>query len=272
MSGGNATRLLSIAVAWHLCSPPATANSVEDGKLALERQDYVLAHRMFAEAAHAGDPEGAFNLGHDFHMGSGVKGSIPDAILWFRTAAEKGHVQAMIRLSEIYERADGKPPNNAMAIHWLHKAAQHGEPFALTKLAGLFRYGNEGVPKNPQLAFKLNLRSAEAGERVGMQAVAAQYQFGQGVPQNYVRAHMWYNLLAAMPAPKHSDGVLKDFLDASSDSFRQGHEDSRNKLARMMTVEQIAEAQDLASRWVPSPDNLVDADLKAALDEAFPED
>jgi TPR repeat protein len=51
------------------------------------------------------------------------------------------------------------------------------------------------------------------------------YRHGHGVPQDYVRAHMWYNLAA-------SRGL---------DAFW------RNAMAAKMTPAQIAEAQRLAS-------------------------
>ena len=57
------------------------------------------------------------------------------------------------------------------------------------------------------------------------------YDNGRGVLQDYVRAHMWYNLAAAQgnkPATKN-----------------------RDLLAKRMTPAQIAEAQKLAREWRP---------------------
>jgi TPR repeat protein len=57
------------------------------------------------------------------------------------------------------------------------------------------------------------------------------YANGQGVPQDYVLAHMWVNLSAA-----------------------QGYEEAKNGgdvIAKRMTSEQIAEAQRLARDWKP---------------------
>jgi len=56
------------------------------------------------------------------------------------------------------------------------------------------------------------------------------YDKGQGVPQDYVQAHMWLNLAAA-----------------------QGQEQAptlRDILAKHMTHEQIAEAQRLTREWL----------------------
>ncbi len=57
------------------------------------------------------------------------------------------------------------------------------------------------------------------------------YRKGEGVPKDYVQAHMWYTLAAA-----------------------QGDKDAgefRDLLAEKMTPAQIAEAQRLAREWKP---------------------
>jgi TPR repeat protein len=55
------------------------------------------------------------------------------------------------------------------------------------------------------------------------------YMNGQGVPQDLVQAHMWFNLAAA-----------GGYADAQK---------SRDSVAAKMTPAQIAEAQRLASEW-----------------------
>ena len=57
------------------------------------------------------------------------------------------------------------------------------------------------------------------------------YENGDGVPQDYIQAHMWFNLAGARG-------------DA------QGIKD-RDALSREMTPDQIAEAQRLAREWKP---------------------
>ena len=63
----------------------------------------------------------------------------------------------------------------------------------------------------------------------------AQYNLGEmndgrGVPQDYIRAHMWYNLSSA------NDDILG--------------QNKRDEIAEKMTAEQIAEAQKLAKECV----------------------
>jgi TPR repeat protein len=70
------------------------------------------------------------------------------------------------------------------------------------------------------------------------QGVAAQhylgymYYFGEGVPQDLVRAHMWFNL-----------GAAKGDLEANA---------LRDIVEQRMTPAQIAEAQKLAREWKPT--------------------
>jgi TPR repeat protein len=62
------------------------------------------------------------------------------------------------------------------------------------------------------------------------------YYHGQGVPGNYVTAHMWLNLSAA----QGNRSALKG-------------RNVRDKVETLMTPEQIAEAQKLAREWKPKP-------------------
>ena len=64
------------------------------------------------------------------------------------------------------------------------------------------------------------------------------YATGQGVPQDYVMAHMWTNLAAAQ-----SSGVERDI-------YVRG----RDGIAAQMTADQIAEAQRRAREWTPTPE------------------
>ena len=62
---------------------------------------------------------------------------------------------------------------------------------------------------------------------------------GDGVPQDYVQAHMWVNLAASR--------------FAVSQVGRERAIKSRDLVAAKMTPAQIAEAQKLAREWKPKP-------------------
>ena len=73
--------------------------------------------------------------------------------------------------------------------------------------------------------------AADQGDADAQNNLGVMYANGEGVPQDYVRAHMWFNLSAA-----------------------QGNQDAaenRDSIAKRMTPAQIAEAQKLAREWQP---------------------
>ncbi len=75
-------------------------------------------------------------------------------------------------------------------------------------------------------------KAAEQGDEVAQFSLGDMYESGTGVPQDYVLAHMWFNLAAAKGYP-----------------FAR---DRRDYLAQYMTPDQIAEAQRLAREWKPT--------------------
>jgi TPR repeat protein len=69
--------------------------------------------------------------------------------------------------------------------------------------------------------------------------LGAMYGEGRGVPQNYVLAHMWFNL-AASKGHELSLGFTED------------EPGNRDMVTRLMTPAQIARAQSLAARCLAS--------------------
>ncbi len=78
-------------------------------------------------------------------------------------------------------------------------------------------------------------KRAEQGDASAQYGLGSMYYNGQGVPEDHVQAHMWYNLAA---------------LDLTGDD-KEAAVKNRDSLAEKMTSEQIAEAQRLAREWKP---------------------
>jgi TPR repeat protein len=77
---------------------------------------------------------------------------------------------------------------------------------------------------------------ADRGDAMAQYRLGFMYLEGRGVPQDHVRAHMWFNLSAAR-------GSL-------------GGAAMRDQLAKQrMTPAQIAEAQKLAREWKPTAEH-----------------
>ena len=81
-------------------------------------------------------------------------------------------------------------------------------------------------------ALRLIRPLAEQGDANAQYNLGVFYDNGLGVPQDKVRAYMWFNLSAAQG--------------------REGAAAFRDLIARRMTPAQIAEAQRLAREWKPN--------------------
>jgi len=80
---------------------------------------------------------------------------------------------------------------------------------------------------------------AKQGNATAQNNLGAMYSSGQGVPQDYAKAHMWYNLAASKLPPGGAGGGRDTAVK------------SRDNVAKRMTPAQIAEAQKLAGEWRP---------------------
>jgi tetratricopeptide (TPR) repeat protein len=176
---------------------PASAGPFEDAVAAYQRGDYATALRLWHLLAEQGDADAQFHLGVMYESGQGVLRSDAEAIKWYRKAAEQDDAVAQFNLGVMY--AKGVSPNHAEAALWYRLAADHG-------LAGA--------------QFNLGMTYVE----------------GQGVPQDYVQAHMWLDLAASQ-------------LPAMGINRRNSTVDARDRVASKMTPQQTVEAQQLAFEW-----------------------
>jgi len=82
---------------------------------------------------------------------------------------------------------------------------------------------------------------ADAGNSQAQLLLGKAYESGLSVPQDYVSSHKWYNLAAAHSATSADERQLREFAVRSRDT-----------ISRMMSQDQIAEAQRMAREWVPA--------------------
>ena len=75
-------------------------------------------------------------------------------------------------------------------------------------------------------------KRAAAGNADAQTTRGVAYDNGQGVPEDYIQAYKWYNLAAA--------------------SGSAGAKNAKDSLAKVMTTQQIAEAQKLSMAFKPT--------------------
>src|SRR3954447_5086947 len=113
-------------------------------------------------------------------------------------------------------------------------AAERGDARAQGHLGFMYQYGR-GVPQSYALALYWYRRGAEQGNPAAQHLLGLMYDKGLGIPTDHVAAHIWLNLAAARTkGAEHEDNVRL-----------------RDAVANKMSLGQLADAQYLASIWLP---------------------
>ena len=164
-----------------------------------------------------------------------LRGDYATALIEIRPLAEQGDAQAQAMLGFMYLYGEGVPQNYAEAMKWFRLAAVQGLARAQHWLGRMYEFG-EGVPQDYAEAIKWYRLAAEQGYGHALLFLGLRYSAGEGVTQDYVQAHMWVNLAAAHLPRGELCGVAIRARDA---------------MEVLMTPDQLAEAQRLASKWKP---------------------
>lgn len=101
------------------------------------------------------------------------RGDVREAIAKLRPAADAGHAKAQVLLGAILDAAE----QDEEAVRYLKLAAGQGEPDGMYLYASMLGSG-EGTPKDPAGAREWMEKSAAAGKREAVVAVAAAYLNG----------------------------------------------------------------------------------------------
>ena len=117
-----------------------------------------------------------------------------------------------------------------------HLAADPTDAYEQVHLAEMYYLG-EGVPQDFAEAVKWYRLAADQGLAIAQGALGDAYSNGEGVPEDFLQAYKWLNLAAA---------ALEDT------TFVRYAVEGKNRVARNMTKEQIAEAQRLSTAFKPT--------------------
>jgi uncharacterized protein len=156
-------------------------------------------------------------------------GNYAAALNEFTSLAEQGEVRAQFLLAQMYRRAQGVIEDDKESVKWYRLAAEQGIVTAQNWLGFVYQNGN-GVVKDDREAARWFRLASEQGLANAQNNLGFAYKNGDGVIQDNVYAHMWFNVAAS-----------SGYEDAKKNGYR---------LARKMTREQIAIAQDLARECI----------------------
>jgi TPR repeat protein len=189
-------------------------------------QDYAQAARQYRRAAEKGYIPAQYNLAYLYENGLGVEKNPEEAVCWYRRAAEKGDAESQVNLGALYSTGTGVAQSDTEAARLYALAAEQGDLRGLSNLGSLYLQGR-GVKHDVKQAFVLFEKAAKEGYAVAQNNLALLYANGQGVARNYEEAYAWLTVASdALPAA----GVLRD------------------KIASVMTAQQIDRAKALANR------------------------
>jgi TPR repeat protein len=171
-------------------------------------------------------------------LDAALRGHGAEAIAKFKKAGEAGNVRAQFMLGDIYRLGDDVPKDTKEALRWYQKAAEGGYIVSQHTLARMYELGR-GVLQDHQKVIYWYTQGAESGD------AQSQVQLGRIYHelQDYVKAHKWFNL-----AGTHFTSQM--LIDAATKS--------RDDIAKKMSPQQMAEAQQLARDWKPKPSSTPD--------------
>jgi TPR repeat protein len=119
----------------------------------------------------------------------------------------------------------------------LLERALKGDADAQFDLGKNYETGRIGLPKDFSQAQYWYRKAADQGDPFAEASLGILFNFGKGVERDYVQAYNWYERAAL-----HSTGGDRDSIV-----------EMRDQIARKLTHQQVAEAQQLARAWRPAP-------------------
>ncbi len=152
-------------------------------------------------------------------------------------AANKGDAGAQLKIGKsLLLEGSHTGKNSAEAVRWLQSAAKSGNTDAMLELGKLYKTG-VGALQNFELSAKWIQLAATRGSAEGMLELGRLYRDGIGFEKDVVRAYVWFNRAAAAQ---------------DMNAVRE-----RENIARILTFEQLREAQHLSSSIEASSNNNV---------------
>ena len=148
----------------------------------------------------------------------------------------QGWVMAKLILAKMYQYGHGVPQDDETALEWYISAADpnyQANTEAQYSL-GVMYLGGHGAIENHERAIKWFTEAAEQGHALSQVNLGQIYQDGKAIPVDNIKAYMWF-IIAVHNNNGWNDPILR-----------------KEKVAKIMTSNQIAKAQEMASRCLES--------------------
>lgn len=155
--------------------------------------------------------------------------------------ANANDLTAQFELASRFNYGRDLPKNTDQALRWLRRAAWAGQQDA-ARLLAVKLYNGYDMTADFTEAMVWARWLANKGDLPGQLMLANMYANGEGTPRDLVQAYMWYAIAAA-------GGKRDGSKEEPKPEQVQAATEQRDKLAGLLTQEQEAQAQKLASDW-----------------------
>ena len=213
------------------------AGPVNDGLEAYKRGDHAAAAALWRPPAEKGDASAEFYLGLLYRNGQGVPRNDAEATAWLRKSADQGYPPAQYFVGVLTTQP-------GEAFPWYKKAAEQDYAAAQYRVGEIYDFGVL-APRDRAESLRLWRMAAERGYGPAISRMGMLYVTGD-LPMDKVQAFKWLTL--ALMQPDSNFGELS----------RPAVTMLRNSVGQSMTPEQIAEAQQEAKDWQPTPEAWVE--------------
>ena len=147
--------------------------------------------------------------------------------------AKEGNAIAQTDIGKMYAEGRGVSQDFDQAKMWFEKAVLQKQPDALYNLGLLYANG-DGVDQNWSEAVRWYRLAADLGQSDAQNSLGLRYEKGQGIDKDLVQAYKWYAL-----SLDHTDRPADRAMAIAN----------RDRVAKLMTPEQVAEAQNQIKAW-----------------------
>lgn len=149
-----------------------------------------------------------------------------EALRWYRLAMDQDSIPSVLAVADFYRTKMTVTRDLEEARRLILLAAEL--TMEQDNPGGLSSAASSAIRIDINLSNSLLEQLAEAGCWRGANGLANRYQYGDGLPRDYIKAYMWFNVAVAL-----------------------GHRDALNGMDQIdLTRTQEVEAQRLAGEWL----------------------
>ena len=176
-----------------LASFSTQATELEDAKLAAQKGDFRQAKTIYEKLSAENNAKAQYNLALMHASGDGTPANWPEALKYYKLAAQNGYVDAQFKLALMSFKGEGMPIDYDESVRYYEMAAKQNHLRAQLNLGSLYLNGDV-VTRNDEKAYFWLHKAATQNDADAQYLLGRMYFYGDGLSKNLVLAHSWFDL------------------------------------------------------------------------------